>query len=190
MATRPKSIPKTRAPPTVGLRLRRASPLEADELSLLAREAKAHWGYPPAWLEAWRPQLTLTPAYVSAELVVVATAGNEVAGFFAISRDPEIGWHLEHLWVRPAWMARGVGRRLFAEARRHARKKRIARLHIRSDPNAEGFYLRMGAERIGVEAYVLLGKIHRELPLLVCEVNSPSSPSKPVPPQRQAARRG
>jgi len=42
-------------------------------------------------------------------------------------------------------------------------------MRIESDPNAEGFYLRMGARRIGIKAAEVDG-VQRELPVLVYEV--------------------
>jgi hypothetical protein len=45
---------------------------------------------------------------------------------------------------------------------------KIARLKIVSDPNAEGFYLRMGAQRVGWVAAQPRG---RRLPLLVIHVS-------------------
>jgi hypothetical protein len=41
--------------------IRRAQVDEAGLLSDLAFRSKAHWGYPPDWLELWRPELTVTP---------------------------------------------------------------------------------------------------------------------------------
>jgi len=39
----------------VELRIRRALPDDSERLSQIARAAKAHWGYPEAWLVAGRP---------------------------------------------------------------------------------------------------------------------------------------
>ena len=70
---------------------------------------------------------------------------------------------LEHFWVEPAHHGRGVGRTLFAHAVRVARSRGAARIRIVSDPFAEGFYLRLGAERVGIESVLPAG---RELPVL------------------------
>jgi hypothetical protein len=43
------------------LRMRRAVFGDAERLSQIARTAKAHWGYPEAWLAAWAPVLSITP---------------------------------------------------------------------------------------------------------------------------------
>ena len=46
-------------------------------------------------------------------------------------------------------MGKGVGRRLFEHARAVAAGAGVRVLEIDSDPNAEAFYCRMGAVRVG-----------------------------------------
>jgi len=45
----------------MGTQIRRGAPSELVDLSALAYRAKASWGYPAAWLEQWRSDLTLSP---------------------------------------------------------------------------------------------------------------------------------
>ena len=40
--------------------IRSALPADVQALSGIAAAAKAHWGYPRAWLEQWTAQLTVT----------------------------------------------------------------------------------------------------------------------------------
>ncbi len=144
--------------------LRAAQPEEAAALSAIARAAKAHWGYPESWLQAWTPQLTITPELVRANSTVVAELDGQVAGFAMLRLEPN-GAILEHLWVRPALMRRGVGRALVARAEILARAAGAARLRIVGDPHAEGFYQRMGAAVCGREPAPMDGQ-PRFLPLL------------------------
>jgi hypothetical protein len=44
--------------------IRRAIPDDAQQLSELARRAKAHWNYPAEWLAAWQSELTIEPRYL------------------------------------------------------------------------------------------------------------------------------
>jgi GNAT superfamily N-acetyltransferase len=60
-------------------------------------------------------------------------------------------------------MGAGVGRTLLEAANRLARDAGVRELLIESDPQAEAFYLRQGAERIGRRTSPSTG---RELPLL------------------------
>jgi GNAT superfamily N-acetyltransferase len=149
-------------PPPV---LRRARPAEAATLTRIALAAKQSWGYPDEWMAEWRADLTITPGYIGSSPVWVAEADGAVAGFLGLVHA-DAQWHLEHLWVEPAGQGGGLGRALFAEAVRLARAAGATELRIKADPNAEPFYVKMGAVRTGLEAYDLLGKIRREVPLL------------------------
>lgn len=144
---------------------RRARTEEAAALTRIALAAKQSWGYPDEWMAEWRPDLTITSGYLGSSPVWVAEADGAVAGFLGLVQV-DGRWHLEHLWVLPAHHGRGLGRALFAEAVRLARAVGATELLIKSDPNAEPFYLKMGAVRTGLEAYDLLGKIRREVPRL------------------------
>ena len=135
-------------------------------LSEVAFAAKQHWGYSVEWMEAWREELTATPEYLHAQPVYVATEEGRIAGFFGLKSAAD-GHHLEHLWLLPAFIGRGLGRALFGEAVQQARPAGATELRIKSDPNAEGFYLKMGAVRTGLEESLFLGRFRREVPLLV-----------------------
>jgi GNAT superfamily N-acetyltransferase len=145
--------------------IRPAAPSEAEVLTALALAGKQYWGYPELWLEAWRGSLTITPEYVAAHLVFCAEDATErVVGFYALQRDGE-HCQLEHLWLAPSVIGGGLGRRLFQRAMQTAQALRAAELLIEADPNAEGFYLHMGARRIGETVSRLTGE-ERVLPQL------------------------
>ena len=146
------------------IEIRRATSELAPTLTDIAHAAKRHWRYPERWIESWRELLTITPAYVVEHEVFVATNGDEVVGFYALM-DLRTHWSLDHLWVRPQYIGRGVGRRLFTHAVERARSLHPVPLRIESDPNAERFYLRMGARRIGSVPAEIDG-VQRALPHL------------------------
>jgi GNAT superfamily N-acetyltransferase len=146
-------------------------PAQASDAALLtdmALAGKRHWKYPEDWIELWRYDLTITPAYIAAQPVRMAVWDGTAIGFVGLS-TAEGGRHrhLEHLWLRPRCIGCGFGHQLFKEAVRMAREEGTSELRISSDPNAEGFYLKMGAIRIGTESYELPGRILREIPLLL-----------------------
>ena len=144
---------------------RRAQPQDAAALTQIALAAKQSWGYPDEWMAEWRADLTISPGYIDSSPVAVAEVDGTVAGFLGLVRA-DGQWQLEHLWLLPAYHGRGLGRALFDEAVRLARAAGATELRIKSDPNAELFYLKMGAVRTGHEVYELLGKIRREVPWL------------------------
>ena len=149
-----------------------ATPEDADALTRIAFAAKRHWGYPESWIQHWRDSLTITPEFVRNNGVYVAVSGGEPCAFYALtSASGEL--ELEHLWVLPVWIGSGVGRLLFEHAVREAARQGATTVAIEADPNAEGFYLRMGARRVGENVYEIVGR-KRKLPLLSVEISRPA----------------
>ena len=147
------------------MHIRRAHESEAGLLSSIAFAAKGHWPYSPAQLLAWREDLTVTAEMVAACPAWVAEVDGEVVGFFVLaSASPS--WSLEHLWVLPSHMGRGVGRALLAQAARLAAEGGACGLAIDADPYAEPFYRACGAERVGSIAAPIAGEPQRVRPQL------------------------
>jgi len=129
-------------------RIRRARPDEADALSALAARSKAHWGYDAAFLERVRDAMTLHPEDVDQHEVWVleSSSGDPIGYHRVMPGDPA---ELEDLWVEPSAIGSGGGRLLFEHAVDVARSGGASALEIDADPNAVGFYERMGAVQIG-----------------------------------------
>ena len=71
---------------------------------------------------------------------------------------------LDALFVEPAAMGQGIGSRLWRHAVSSAAKLGCSEMVWQSDPQAEGFYLAMGAEPAGeLESTVMPGRL---LPLM------------------------
>ena len=105
----------------------------------IAYRAKAHWGYEDALVRAWADSIDLDDGR---ELLVegdLAWASLVPHGEVCV---------LEDLWVDPDAMGRGIGRRLFERACARARELGAARLEWEADPNAVGFYERLGGRYV------------------------------------------
>jgi GNAT superfamily N-acetyltransferase len=151
-----------------GIEIGRASPGDAGALTRVAFASKRYWGYPERWISRWTATLTITPEFVRDNEVYAAISGGEPIGFYALTgegRDLE----LEHLWLSPAWIGHGAGRLLFEHAIERAASRGASIVEIEADPNAEGFYLKMGARRVGKNVYEMEGN-RRALPQMVVEL--------------------
>jgi len=149
------------------MKIRRASPNEAAALTQIAQDAKRHWGYPAHWLEHWQDDLTISPEYIAANPIFVAANETELLGFYALVIRKEKA-ELDHLWVAPPHIGTGVGKELFLHAMQHAARENISAVEILADPNAEGFYQKMGAHRIGETVSEIDGE-PRILPLMTVD---------------------
>jgi GNAT superfamily N-acetyltransferase len=136
--------------------VRRALPEDAGVLTRIAFASKRYWGYPERWISLWSSTLTITPEFVR---------DNEVYALTGEGHELE----LDHLWVSPDWIGSGTGRLLFEHAMERVASRGASIVEIEADPNAEGFYLRMGARRVGENVYEIEG-IRRTLPRLMVEL--------------------
>ena len=147
---------------TISIRL--AKPEEADVLSQIAIPAKGYWKYPEHWMELWRPQLMLTLKYVEQNESWVAEEGGISIAFYTLQEKDGKAW-LDNLFVLPTYIGKGLGKKLFLHAVELARDRGYKFLQLEAEPNAIGFYEKMGMRRIGEHQYELDGQ-PRTLPIM------------------------
>ncbi|HEY8184979.1 MAG TPA: GNAT family N-acetyltransferase [Pyrinomonadaceae bacterium] len=152
------------------MRIRKALTEEAGALTTIALEAKRHWGYPEHWIQHWQDDLTISPEFINANPVYVAEREGDLLGFYAliIRKDKA---ELDHMWVAPAHIGTGVGKELFIHAMQTAAGEDVSSVEILADPNAEGFYRKMGAHQIGQTVSEIDGQ-PRTLPRLTIDPKS------------------
>jgi len=132
-------------------------------LTDLGLRAKAVWGYDATFLARCRAVMAVKAENIATRPHYVAELAGSVAGFYAL--EPEAaGAGLDCMFVEPDLIGRGVGRALWQHAAATARTLGHAALIVVSDPNAEGFYLKMGCRRIGTRPSEV--EVSRQLPLL------------------------
>lgn len=135
---------------------------DVEAMSRVAVAAKQQWGYPDAWIEQWRDQLQYTAETLACQDVYCAELDAAIIGVVSISIEADVA-ELEGLWVLPACSGRGVGRALMKIATAQAATRGAHVLRIVSDPNAEGFYRKLGARPVGYSESLPAG---RRLPCL------------------------
>ena len=126
-------------------------PDEAAAITRLALRSKRHWGYDDAFMAALNEELTFTPDDLGrrSDHVEVLEVEGRMVGVFRLCRRTELAY-LADLWVDPPAMGGGHGRRLFERAVEVARSWGKGVIELESDPFAEPFYRRLGAERVAM----------------------------------------
>ena len=161
------TIPGTHLEPERSIRgkkILRATPNQAETLTQIAFAAKRHWGYPERWIQIWSPLLTISPEFIATHDTYVAYMDGEPVGVCALSVEKEKA-SVEHLWVLPDFMGQGIGAALFRQMLSRCKYMEMRILEIESDPNAQGFYERMGAKKTR-EAVGEVDGQRRVLPIL------------------------
>ena len=149
------------------MNIRPASQDEAATLSQIALDAKRYWGYPEHWIKHWESDLTITADFIRDNQVYVAEKDGEIRGFYALCLSDRQA-ELEHMWVRPEAIGTGVGKELFLDAMERAATLQVREIGISADPNAAGFYERMGVTHVG-EVDASIDGQERKLPRLKIE---------------------
>ena len=147
--------------------IRPAATSEASALTNMALEAKRYWGYPEHWIKHWESDLTITSNFIHDNHVYVAEENGQIQGFYALIVTGDKA-ELDHMWVKPALIGTGIGKELFLDAMERAAALKVSAVEISSDPNAAGFYRRMGATEIG-EIDASFDGVTRKLPRLKIE---------------------
>jgi len=129
-------------PAVVAARTARAA--DEERLRELTFESKAHWGYDHDLVHTWADQLEFPPDCDR----WVAEEDGRIVGWVGVAPPHDGVAILEHLWIDPASMGRGVGRRLFGLAVDRARELGAERLEWSAEPNAIGFYEKLGGRKL------------------------------------------
>lgn len=109
--------------------------------------SKGYWGYSQEQLEEWRSNLKFGEEYIARNTVKLIFKDKEVIGFFTIVKgDNE---ELDHLWLLPKFIGKGYGNLVFEQILFECNALGVSSFYIISDPDAEGFYIKKGASKIG-----------------------------------------
>lgn len=133
---------------TTKFTVRLAHESEAHLLNELANRSKAYWPYDADYLDLVRSIVHVTSDDIRAWPFSVAVENKRICGFSAVC---ESGGErmLDHLWIEPTHIKKGFGQALFIEGVKSAKELGWSMFTIASDPYAENFYIKMGANRIG-----------------------------------------
>ncbi|MEZ2364725.1 GNAT family N-acetyltransferase [Bacillus cereus] len=147
------------------MKIREALLSEANELSELALQSKATWDYSEEFIFACKEDLTITEEYIKKNFVYVLENDNAKIGFFSFLRNDKA---LDFLYIHPDYKGKGYGKILWEYVIEKVNELGLKSFTIDSDPNAKGYYLKMGAQLIGeTPSTVFKGRL---LPLLKYDV--------------------
>lgn len=137
---------------------------ECAQLSDLAYRSKASWGYSRQFMAQCRAELSVCEADMITGEIFVLESDGEIIGFCALRARGEGEGELADVFVEPAHLRAGHGRRLVEHAKQAARARGWRCLRIEADPHAWEFYRSCGGAQVGM---VASGSIPgRKLPLI------------------------
>lgn len=143
----------------VDISIRRALETEHGPLTQISFRSKQVWNYPTEYFDLWRSELTITPEYIRKHLVFVAERAGQIVGYYSVLHNPKdfwtrsgiffsAGYWLEHMFILPEHIGQGIGTALMHHAKEQIRGLEGSVMRILVDPNAKGFYEKVGARYI------------------------------------------
>jgi N-acetylglutamate synthase-like GNAT family acetyltransferase len=116
--------------------------------SLIAR-SKKHWPYSAEYLEHAIPLLQIDSRYLADNLCwKLVDDHHGIVGFASVVQTPTPV--LDHLWIDPEMLCRGLGTLAFQHIRQTASDLHWSEITVLPDPPSEGFYNRLGFVDTGV----------------------------------------
>ena len=111
---------------------------------------------PKEYFYIWQGELTISPEYIENNIVFVFENNDVVTGYYSVvelkenievcSMEIYKGFWLEHMFLTPENMGKGIGTKMFNHLRKWCQYKGIDEVGILADPNSKGFYKKMGCE--------------------------------------------
>jgi GNAT superfamily N-acetyltransferase len=135
------------------IRLARRS--EIEKLEALMRRSLSVWNYSEEALNTLMDNLTITPEMISKSIVYVAELKNKIKGFWCVYTIEELAE--ARFYIEPSSIKTGIGTLLWEKILADLRDKELNYFTFVSDANAQGFYEKKGAIKIGTQPSILIG---------------------------------
>jgi len=129
--------------------VRPARAADCERIAEITVASKGSWGYPADRVREWVASLDISEPFLAAAETAVAEADGRVVAWAQLLPPDDGTCVLDHLWVEPKAMGAGIGTELFRWAAARARELGAAVMEWEGEPNAVGFYERMGGRPMG-----------------------------------------
>ncbi|WP_051690917.1 GNAT family N-acetyltransferase [Photorhabdus australis] len=91
----------------------------------------------------------LLTEYIAAGYIYIAEQTGVILGFSVVLPQSDGNSELDGLFIEPAFWHQGIGKQLVRTALNNVHTKGGTLLRVLSNPQAKGFYIALGFERLG-----------------------------------------
>jgi len=141
--------------------------IEAERLTELTIRSKAYWNYGAEQIEKWRSDLTISPKYIDENEVYKLLINDELIGYYAFIDLGEKTVTLDNIFIDPKYIGKGYGKVLMEDFLDRIQKIGFKKVILKSDPNAEKFYEKLGFKVVGQSESSIK---NRFLPIMELEI--------------------
>lgn len=122
---------------------------DAKKLTELTVKSKSYWNYAEEQIEKWRPELTITAAYIDKNEVYKLIIDDQLIAYYAYFGLDKGKVKLDNMFITPEFIGMGYGKLLMMDVMNKVKRSGFTGIIIDADPNAKGFYEKMGFLEVG-----------------------------------------
>jgi len=141
---------------------------DANVLTSITKQSKAYWGYTEELLKEWDTLLTITKDYLIKNEVYKLIHKEEIIGYYSYYFVDEKIINFDNLFVLPNFIGKGFGKILINDFLEKISQRKIDKVILEADPNAELFYKHFGFKTIGHKESSIK---NRYLPIMELRLN-------------------
>ena len=138
------------------MRIISATTSDRQILTQLTQQSKAYWGYSKEQMEKWTADLTLSPNYISENIVIKLIQQEEIVGYYALLHKEANTVELDNLFIHPSVIGKGYGSLLLQDAIERSIQLGYTSMVLYADPHATDFYLKKG--------FAIMGRLKTSIP--------------------------
>jgi GNAT superfamily N-acetyltransferase len=143
--------------------VRKAATGDLEKLNELAVRSEAYWGFDESHMRAFKRNCAVKENHLKTGYVFVIERDAEILGFYHLA-GKESGFELEHFYVDPPHIGKGLGRMLWRHLRSFCFHRKVREVTIVCSEFVKDFYFKMGAAYLGkVESTVDRGTMVAQL---------------------------
>jgi GNAT superfamily N-acetyltransferase len=139
-----KTITFAIQPPT--MKIEKAQTTDSAILTDITYKGKAFWGYSVEQMEHWKNELTISPEYIEKHETYKLLIGEEIIGYYSFWKMDDNTLKLDDIFLLPEYIGKGYGTILMLDCIDKSKLLQAKRIILDAEPNAEGFYKRLGFE--------------------------------------------
>ncbi len=129
--------------------IKKVRPDNTTILNNIMARSLAMWGYTPQQIEKAAEVLKITEEFLDKSVCYVAKIDDLIKGFFCIAPNRSEALSEAKFYIEPDSIRLGLGTKLWNKVIHELRTEEVRCFKFLIDPNAQGFYEKLGAIRIG-----------------------------------------
>jgi maltose O-acetyltransferase len=119
--------------------IRKAFPEENEVLTEISFASKHLWNYPEDYFKVWKAELTITSEYIQKNILNIAEQDDKILGYYSLVKNDRDFWAgrvfvmkgywLEHIFIRPEFIRKGIGTQLIRDVQKTCKELGIKRIY-------------------------------------------------------------